>query len=779
MIMMNGSSSRCYNKVEILKNGLSVLSYEDIWINKDKFQRIIGSNTYYFTREGKVLLFSSNKPTRFIKGKKLSQKIDTKIRTLDIETYVDLEGKQIPYLIAYYDGAASCSYTFYSTDYNSPDDMIKACVTSLFVPKYHKHKIYIHNLANFDGIFLLRNLVTFGNLNVLLNQGKLISIELKTFTKDNTEDNTSLEEEKIEICFRDSYKILLAGLKKLGKSFKVQDQKTIFPYKFVNDHDLDYIGKIPSFEYFDNITQDEYDKYLDNKYTGCSESYTKETYELSYSWNLREEAIEYCINDCVSLHQIMVKFNEMFYDKFNICVNEHPTLPGLAFRLFRSRYLKQTKIPMIYGENYKRLKQSYTGGAVDMYIPQNNLSEVELVYAYDVNSLYPFIMANYPMPIGEITYFEGDIRKINPEAFGFFYCRIQVPLDLKHPILQTHVQTKGGLRTLAGVGSYHDMIFSHSYDTAIKAGYKIDILWGYTFEKGFIFKEYVEDLYKMRLQYDKTDPMNYIAKINLNSLYGKFGMRDDFDQTFIVNQDKFEEINNTQQPVIKDIIKLDDHYLIQLPNEDKGVSEELVTSEFNINVAIASAITSYARDYMSQFKNNDKLKLFYSDTDSIYTNLSPYEMEKLFPNMISSKGLGLLKHEGTYKRAIFLAPKCYCLEDEQGKLSYKVKGLMKDVSLKFDDFKSLLIKDSVLDTKQTKWFKNLSSGSINVLEQSYTLRQTDNKRELIFDNSNEAISSKPYFIYESELISSVNENKTWFIQNKFIKKSLDVTYTST
>lgn len=56
MIMMNGSFAA--NKVEIMKNGLSVLSYEDIWINKDKFQRIIGSNSYYFTREGKVVLFN-------------------------------------------------------------------------------------------------------------------------------------------------------------------------------------------------------------------------------------------------------------------------------------------------------------------------------------------------------------------------------------------------------------------------------------------------------------------------------------------------------------------------------------------------------------------------------------------------------------------------------------------------------------------------------------------------------------------------------------------------
>ena len=54
----------------------------------------------------------------------------------------------------------------------------------------------------------------------------------------------------------------------------------------------------------------------------------------------------------------------------------------------------------------------------------------------------------------------------------------------------------------------------------MKFGYNFNIIKGYLFENGNIFKEYIERLYKLRLQYPKTDPclrqMNQIAKLLQN-----------------------------------------------------------------------------------------------------------------------------------------------------------------------------------------------------------------------------------------------------------------------
>lgn len=100
---------------------------------------------------------------------------------------------------------------------------------------------------------------------------------------------------------------------------------------------------------------------------------------------------------------------------------------------------------------FNDIKQSYTGGSVDMFIPTNQSNE--FVYGYDVNSLYPYEMMTKSFPTGNPIYFEGDIRKYDSKAFGFFFCRVITSNHLYHPIIQNHVKTKKGIRTISGLNS--------------------------------------------------------------------------------------------------------------------------------------------------------------------------------------------------------------------------------------------------------------------------------------------------------------------------------------
>lgn len=136
-------------------------------------------------------------------------------------------------------------------------------------------------------------------------------------------------------------------------------------------------------------------------------------------WCLKTENIKYCSLDCISLYQILNVFNNLIFDKFKIDINKYPTLSSLSFAIFWTHYLAKldVSIPMLSGQIGSEIRKSYTGGATDMFIPCN--SDNELVYAYDINSLYPSVMKDKFYPIGKPTYFEGNIRKYNPDAFGF------------------------------------------------------------------------------------------------------------------------------------------------------------------------------------------------------------------------------------------------------------------------------------------------------------------------------------------------------------------------
>jgi len=110
---------------------------------------------------------------------------------------------------------------------------------------------------------------------------------------------------------------------------------------------------------------------------------------------------------------------------------------------------------------------------------------------------------------------------LKKKKFGFFEAIIHTPKQLNIPVLQIH--NKG--KTISPLGTFKAWFFSEELKLARdKFGYEFEILRGYTFDQTIIFNHYVNDLYDLRLTFDKYNPMIYIAKILMNSLYGRFGL---------------------------------------------------------------------------------------------------------------------------------------------------------------------------------------------------------------------------------------------------------------
>src|SRR5258707_1231887 len=95
----------------------------------------------------------------------------------------------------------------------------------------------------------------------------------------------------------------------------------------------------------------------------------------------------------------------MIFNLFSKNIHYYPTLSSLAFSIFRSNFMQENKIPQISGKIAKDIRQGYTGGSVDIYIPESKVGKK--IKCYDVNSLYPSQMHSQLMPVGIPNYFNG------------------------------------------------------------------------------------------------------------------------------------------------------------------------------------------------------------------------------------------------------------------------------------------------------------------------------------------------------------------------------------
>ena len=181
-------------------------------------------------------------------------------------------------------------------------------------------------------------------------------------------------------------------------------------------------------------------------------------------------------------------------------------------------------------------------------------------------------------------------------------------------------------------------------------------------------------------------------------------------------------------------------FLDRKDNQDNDSSKKSII----ISIPISMAITAYARIHMSQYLNMPNYKVYYTDTDSVF-------LDKALPDNHIGQELGQMKLEGVYDEAIFIAPKVYGAKsiNENQIFEYtKCKGAKNIIS--YYKLKSLLDgKNSHLQIEQEKWYRNMSHGSIQIKNEIYTIMKTENKRMLVYkesDKNSSPISTKPFVL---------------------------------
>jgi len=378
--------------------------------------------------------------------------------------------------------------------------------------------------------------------------------------------------------------------------------------------------------------------------------------------------IEYNLRDS----EITYRFMKFLIPAFEILESTFKqTIASTSVSLFKNKYLKQ----VFYQPSEDILLdqfEAYYGGRTEAF----ERGYIKDYYYYDFNSLYPSVMLDFEFPNPNTL---RTTKKNTLEYINNFHgiSKVDIYCPYMHKPLLPYRREDG--RLLFPIGNFTGWYSHIELRKAIELGYTIKKVYKTHYFKEMIrpFKEYVDDLYKLRLSYkEQKSIMEYVVKIVMNSLYGKFCQK-------FKNKDNWVHI---------DTLTIKQTHLIK---ERKGNYVRLVcdTKPSNFCVPIWGVyITSYAR--LKLYDVLVKYDAVYCDTDSLIT-------KHVIP---CSNELGALKLEMKVDEGIIVRPKFYALVS--GKDEYvKIKGLGK--RLNYLEFCGLLAKQEITYNKFTKFKESL------------------------------------------------------------------------
>jgi hypothetical protein len=614
-------------------------------------------------------------------------------------------------------------------DYLESVKLVRRMFLDIINSKYHDYTYFVHNLSGFDYIFIL-NALTYDDEDnnkflikpIIKDDNTLVSLKISKnvkYKKEVNKDNNIKEKVELRsITLLDSNLFLNYPLRKLAKEFSCEFEKGYFPYKFINKNTLFYIGKVPNLNYFTDLSSEEYN----------------ELFKDDFIYDVRNETLKYLNNDLLSLLEIMIKFANIIYDEFGINITESKTISGLSMNIYLSNfYDKIFKIKEIKGEIENEIRKAYFGGIVVLNKKGKLINNGNNAYYYDFNSFYPSLMLK-DMPVGNPILSSS---KELDSYFGFCYAEIIPPVGLDNYLIP--YRDKDG-NVYFPSEKFSGIYFSELLKASRYYGYKINVLGGFKFEKGIdIFSSFVNNLYKSRMEakIKGETSLQYTFKLILNSLYGRFGMKQIENKIEIVdkkdaeillkkkNVSLYSEMNNKclikyNNNISYNLIKLVSHIN---EKENTNTKNDYLANIFKqrgipSSVAISAAITAYGHIELMKFKNDKSNKLLYSDTDSVI-------MEKKIEdnNLLSETELGKLKLEHVITDGYFIAPKFYGFKNEKGEIVIKSKGVRKGI-LYYEDL-ARLSKGECIKVYNTVFLKKLNSGTVKIIEQEYYINGID------------------------------------------------------
>lgn len=440
-------------------------------------------------------------------------------------------------------------------------------------------QVYFHNLG-FDGIFILFWLMTNGYRHYA-GDGRLMKGEFQTLISDSNKFYS------ITVCwkdtgkrteFRDSLKKLPMSVARIAKSFQLNECKLEIDY-----HEYRAPGHKLTVEEMEYLSAD----------------------VVIVARALRQQLSE-------GMTKLTVGADSLY-----------------QFKQIMGHKDFERAFPVLSQEMDAEIRRAYRGGWV--YADKRYRGKIveRPGKVFDVNSLYPSVMYDRVLPYGTPVYVDGPPEPM--VGYPLYITAITFTAKLKEACLPC-IQIKG--TNVFAPNVYQEVIdepvtmcctnvdlalWHENYDLTILA---FEGTWYFRGAIGF-FKDYID--YWMNIKMTATGGLREIAKLHLNSLYGKFATN----------------------PNITGKIPSIENNCVALHTGHLEMRDPVYTP-------MGVFITAYARDVTIRAAQANYDTFAYADTDSLhlFTDTMP-ELN------IDPVKLGAWKHEQDFVKAIYVRPKVY------------------------------------------------------------------------------------------------------------------------
>ena len=655
----------------------------------------------------------------FITAKSKDEKFDAfgeNIHFTDFETFPSDKGEHQPYAVGIKHFSEK-TYIYYGQD--TLDKFME--VLMQLASEKKKQYLVMYNSGRFDAVFIMKQF--FRRDDIDKNQVKFIY------------SNGSLKKvEYKNLIIFDLYLHIQCSLKDACKAFNCDIQKGEFDHKLIRSWD-----DVPTH---------------------------KKDWEL------------YLEKDVDSMAELYQKYVQTIWDNFQMNANKYITLSSLAEAIWKTTLHEDIKIKIPTYEHDQFIRRALYGARTlpfkKQFISKN---EDDYLVDLDVISLYPTAMLNYFPTDYEVVADQKRLDKLlemiqTNQVQDMDYiieCDIEIPKALLLNVLPR--KYPDGISEIyeGGVG-WSDMssIEKQCYTSvdikrALIHNYKVKKIYrAFVFKRSSkVFENYIHTCYKWKQESVKGTPQYTVAKLLMNSLYGKSCQRP-INQKYMCcssMEDYYKIINS--EGIITDYHLLKDSsgeinsiiFVYKNKNADECVNKASYHGAF---------ILAYSKQIMDVFFNkamfysNLHNLCYYSDTDSMIVHKDVYE--KYLKEYYNPGQLGMLDFDisGQIIKYYGVAPKCYAVEYINNKKEIKMHIRSKGIPYKsqqlltMEDFRRMIHDEDYLIKVTTKPDEE---------SREITCDKTLKRLNFKLNSTNIKDGRDIFTIYESDFERSINVSK--------------------